>query len=103
MPSLASSAASRPLRVVCPTWNGFVMVPKLALMPDAIEAASASALAVCSTFRVRRWGQAAAAAERPEHRGGIPPFLMVMKVHGPGEARLAFESGGIGGDECLAA
>src|SRR5258705_38932 len=70
MPSSASSAANNPLRAACPTWNGLVIVPKLALMPEAIEAASASAVAILSGDSRSRCAQAAAAPKAAGPDGG---------------------------------
>ena len=74
MPSRASSAAITPLWAQWPTCSGLVMVPKLALRPDANEAAMASAVAVCASVRFMSRAADAAAPNTPSVAVGCQPL-----------------------------
>ena len=98
-PSRASSAAKRPLRAVCPTCSGLVIVPKLALMPEASEAAIASACAVRAAVEAEQVAARRRGAEHAEGRGRVPALLVMMVMHAAADPRLGLEPGDIGGDE----
>src|SRR4051794_22475708 len=100
-PSRASIAAKRPLRAVCPTCSGFVIVPKLALMPDASDAAMAS---LCRARHIQAHQVAAGGggAEHAQGRGRMPALFVMMEMHAAANPRLGLEAGDIGGDESSA-
>ena len=98
-PSRASCAANRPLRAVCPTCSGLVIVPKLALMPDASEAAIASACAVFARSRAHQVTAGRRRAEHAQRRGRVPALFVMVQIDAAADAGLGLEPGDIGGDE----
>lgn len=73
-PSAASSAAMTPLRAQWPICIGLVIVPKFAFTPDAMDAAIASAVAVCTGLRRSSTLLAAAAPKVPSVAVGCQPL-----------------------------
>ncbi len=73
-PSRAIKAAINPCLAACPTWKGFVMVPKFTFTPLDSDTESANAVAVCSTVRPRYFAHAAAAPNTPSVAVGCHPL-----------------------------
>ena len=82
-----------------PTCSGLVIVPKLALMPLANEAAIASACAVCAGVRPHQVAARGRRAEHAQGRGRVPALFVMVEMHAAGDPRLGLEPGDIGGDE----
>ena len=80
-PSRASIAAKSPLRAVWPTCSGLVIVPKLALMPLASEAAMAKRLRGLRRVEPHQVAARGGGAEHAQRRGRVPA-LFVMMVSG---------------------
>ena len=73
-PCRASIAASMPFLTQWPTWSGLVMVPKLALTPDASDTAKASAVSVSSSDKPSSSAEAATVPKIPRVVVGCQPF-----------------------------
>src|SRR5881275_3277040 len=88
-PSSARRAETTPACAARPAWNGFVIVPKLAMMPPACEAAQI--------------GAGSAGTDRAEDAGRVPALPVVMAGVAARQLGPTLVAGDIGGEHLAAA
>ena len=77
-PSSARRAETSPACDARPAWNGFVIVPKLAMMPPACDADSAIAIVAWLGVEAAQRGAGGARSDRAENAGRVPALGVMV-------------------------